>query len=51
MIETERLICIPLALSSQCLCEKQGMRWEGLFREFESFVNDADGNPIYENIM
>ena len=25
------------------------MRREGLFREFVSFVNDADGNPIYEN--
>ena len=36
-------------LSSQRLCEKLGMRQEGLFREFVSFVNDADGNPIYEN--
>ena len=36
-------------LSSQHLCEKLGMRREGLFREFVSFVNDADGNPIYEN--
>ena len=36
-------------LSSQNLCEKLGMRREGLFREFVSFVNDADGNPIYEN--
>ena len=36
-------------LSSQRLCEKLGMRREGLFREFVSFVNDADGNPIYEN--
>ena len=25
------------------------MRREGMFREFVSFVNDADGNPIYEN--
>ena len=38
-------------LSSQRLCEKLGMRREGLFREFVSFVNDADGNPIYENTM
>ena len=38
-------------LSSQHLCEKLGMRREGLFREFVSFVNDADGNPIYENTM
>ena len=36
-------------LSSQHLCKKLGMRREGLFREFVSFVNDADGNPIYEN--
>jgi len=36
-------------LASQHLCEKLGMRREGLFREFVSFVNDAEGNPIYEN--
>ena len=36
-------------LPSQHLCEKLGMRREGLFREFVSFVNDADGSPIYEN--
>ena len=36
-------------LSSQYLCEKLGMRREGLFREFVSFINDADGNPGYEN--
>ena len=36
-------------MSSQHLCKKLGMRREGLFREFVSFVNDADGNPIYEN--
>lgn len=35
--------------SSQRLCEKLGMRREGLFREFVSFVNDPDGNPHYEN--
>ena len=38
-------------LSSQHLCEKLGMRREGLFREFVSFVNDADGNSIYENTI
>lgn len=38
-------------LSSQKLCKKLGMRQEGLFREFVSFINDADGNPIYENTM
>jgi RimJ/RimL family protein N-acetyltransferase len=34
---------------SQKLCEKLGMRCEGLFMEFISFVNDEKGNPIYEN--
>ena len=38
-------------LPSQNLCRKLGMRQEGLFREFVSFVNDADGNPIYENTI
>ena len=38
-------------LPSQNLCRKLGMRQEGLFREFVSFVNDTDGNPIYENTM
>jgi RimJ/RimL family protein N-acetyltransferase len=36
-------------LASQKLCEKLGMRREGLFMEFVSFVKDEDGNPIYEN--
>ena len=34
---------------SQRLCEKLGMRREGLFLEFVSFVNDPDGTPRYEN--
>ena len=38
-------------ISSQRLCEKLGMRREGLFKEFVSFVNDEDGVPIYENTM
>ena len=36
-------------VSSQKLCEKLGMRREGFYLEFISFVNDEDGNPIYEN--
>ncbi len=36
-------------LASQRLCEKLGMRQEGLFREFVSFVNDQAGDPIFEN--
>ena len=27
------------------------MRREGMFMEFVSFVNDSDGNPIYENTI
>lgn len=38
-------------LPSQKLCEKLGMRREGLFKEFVSFVNDENGEPIYENTM
>lgn len=36
-------------IKSQKLCEKLGMRREGLFMEFVSFINDDTGNPIYEN--
>ena len=38
-------------LPSQHLCEKLGMRREGLFREFVSFVCDPDGTPHYENTL
>ena len=38
-------------LPSQKLCQRLGMRQEGLFREFVTFVSDADGNPIYENTI
>ena len=38
-------------LSSQKLCQKLGMRQEGLFREFVTFVNDENGDPIYENTI
>lgn len=36
-------------LPSRHLCEKLGMRKEGLFREFISFVRNPDGTPHYEN--
>ena len=32
-------------ISSQRLCEKLGMRREGIFMEFVSFVNNPDGIP------
>ena len=38
-------------LPSQRLCERLGMRREGLFMEFVSFVNNPDGTPRYENTM
>lgn len=36
-------------LPSQKMCEKLSMRREGEFKEFVSFINDENGNPIYEN--
>ena len=38
-------------LPSQHLCEKLGMRREGLIKEFVSFVNNPDGTPHYENTI
>lgn len=38
-------------ISCQKLCEKLGMRKEGCFKQYVSFVNDENGNPIYENTM
>ncbi|QIB70431.1 GNAT family N-acetyltransferase [Aminipila butyrica] len=36
-------------IPSQKLCERLGMRKEGLFLEFISFINNSDGMPHYEN--
>ncbi|MFT9027225.1 GNAT family N-acetyltransferase [Acetobacter indonesiensis] len=36
---------------SQRLCRKLGMRLEGTFMEFVSFMNDQKGQPVYENTM
>lgn len=38
-------------IASQRLCERLGMRQEGLFKEFISFRNDASGTPVYENTL
>lgn len=38
-------------ISCQKLCEKLGMRKEGVFKEFVSFISDNNGNPIYENTL
>lgn len=35
--------------ASQNLCKKLGMRQEGLFLDFVTFVNDESGLPVYEN--
>ena len=38
-------------LPSQHLCERLGMRREGMFLEFVSFVSNPDGTPHYENTI
>jgi len=38
-------------LCSQRLCERLGMRREGLFMEFVSFIKNPDDTPLYENTM
>ncbi|ACR32291.1 GNAT family N-acetyltransferase [Burkholderia glumae] len=38
-------------LASRRLCERLGMRKEGVFMEFISFKNDSNGNPVFENTM
>jgi [ribosomal protein S5]-alanine N-acetyltransferase len=36
-------------LASRRLCQKLGMRQEGLFLEYVSFGTDDDGRPLFEN--
>lgn len=38
-------------IACQRLCEKLGMRKEGEFKEFVSFVKNENGEPIYENTL
>ena len=38
-------------IACQNLCRKLGMRHEGTFIEFVSFVDNPDGTPKYENTM
>ena len=38
-------------LPSQHLCERLGMRREGLFMDFVSFIKNSDGTPLYENTV
>jgi RimJ/RimL family protein N-acetyltransferase len=37
--------------SSMRLCEKLGMRREGVFKEYISFTTDSEGNPVYVDTM
>jgi [ribosomal protein S5]-alanine N-acetyltransferase len=37
--------------ASMTLCEKLGMRREGVFKEFVSFRTDPEGKPVYEDTM
>jgi len=34
---------------SKHLCERLGMRFEGCFKEFITFINNPDGSPKYED--
>ena len=36
-------------IRSKRLCERLGMRREGCFKEFVTFVNNPDGSPKYED--
>lgn len=38
-------------LRSQKLCGRLGMRKEGYFKEFISFIQNEDGTPKYENTL
>lgn len=38
-------------IRSQNLCQRLGMRQEGLFMEFISFIKNANDTPKYENTM
>lgn len=38
-------------IRSQKVCERLGMRKEGCFKEFITFINNDDGTPRYENTM
>lgn len=38
-------------LSCQHLCERLGMRREGVSKEFISFIKNSDGTPHYENAV
>lgn len=51
--DTRRIYCYVEEdnVRSQNLCKHLGMRQEGLFIDFISFVKNEDGTPKYENTM
>lgn len=51
--EARRIYCYVEEdnIRSQNLCKRLGMRQEGVFIEFISFVKNADDTPKYENTM
>ena len=38
-------------LASQNVCRKLGMRHEGTFKEFISFIKNPDNTPLYEDTL
>jgi len=38
-------------IACQKVLERLGFRKEGFYKEFVSFVNDLEGNPVYENTL
>jgi [ribosomal protein S5]-alanine N-acetyltransferase len=38
-------------ISSQNVCRKLGMRHEGTFKEYISFINNPDGTAVYEDTL
>ncbi len=51
--EARRIYCYVEEdnIRSQKLCNRLGMRQEGIFVEYVSFVKNPDGTPKYENTM
>jgi len=46
---TPQLFTLTHNIRSKRLCERLGMRREGCFKEFVTFVNNPDGSPKYED--
>lgn len=44
-----QFVYVTLICNWGSVCERLGMRKEGLFLEFISFINNPNGKPRYEN--